>query len=111
MGDSLPGILPVVDHDSVALVQFFGFGDLGGGEQEFPEDGFVVQLGSGEPGESVFVLGDDEDVDRSNRSDVSEGEDVLIFVDDVGRDLLVDEFVENGFFGHARYFYLDCLDL
>lgn len=54
----------------------------------------------GESGESVFGFGDDEDVDGGDGGDVSEGEHLFVFVDDVGGDFLADEFVENGLFCH-----------
>lgn len=98
-------ILTIVYHYSVALLEFLGSGDVGGSQEEFPENLLVFFLSFGETCEPIFVLGDDDNMDGSHRSDISEGEDVLILVYNVGWDLFVDKFVENGLFSHARYVY------
>jgi len=37
--------------------------------------------------------------------DISEGEDMFIFINNIGRELFMDKFVENGLFCHSRYVY------
>lgn len=63
-------------------------------------------LGFGYPCQAIFLLGNDEDMNWSCRSNVSEGKYLLIFVDDICRNLLSDKFVENGLFSHLRYVYI-----
>lgn len=60
----------------------------------------------GDSGESVFVLGDDKDVNGGCRSDIPEGEDFFVLVDDAGGYFFPDEFIKNGFLGHIRYVYI-----
>lgn len=54
----------------------------------------------------VSLFGDDKDVNWSSWSDVSECEDILVFVDHISWDLFSDEFVKNGLFSHIRYVYI-----
>ena len=52
--------------------------------------------------ESIFIFGDDEDVCGCYGSDISEGKDVLIFIDDSGGYFLTYDFIKDGFLVH-RY--------
>jgi hypothetical protein len=50
--------------------------------------------------EPVFLFGDNKNVNWGLGTDVSEGKNVVIFVDNVGWNLLSNDFVENGFATH-----------
>lgn len=41
-----------------------------------------------ETGQTITILGDDEEMDRSLRTDVAESQRLIILVDNVGRDLV-----------------------
>lgn len=50
---------------------------------------------------SIFLLWNDQNMNRGLWADVSEGEDVVVFVDNIGGDFLSDYFVENSFVAHC----------
>jgi len=65
-----------------------------------------IQDVAGEIGGHVLVVGvvllrDDEDVARAHRLDVQEGQQALVFVDDVRRDLVPRDAAEQAVVGHA----------
>ena len=55
-------------------------------------------LGFANAGKAVAVLWDDEEVGGGNGSDVSKCQTLVILIDDVGRDLLPHNLVEDGIF-------------
>ncbi len=79
--DSLPGMFSIIDDDPVALLEAFLLGDLRGRYQQFTQNCLVSFFGLGNPSQSVFIFGDDEDVGGRHGCDVSEGEQELVFVD------------------------------
>jgi hypothetical protein len=79
--DSLPGMFSIIDDDPVALLEAFLLGDLRGRYQQFTQNCLVSFFGLGNPSQSVFIFGDDEDVGGRHGCDVSEGEHELVFVD------------------------------
>jgi hypothetical protein len=50
----------------------------------------------------VMLFGDEKDVGRGLGSDVAEGKDVIVFVEDVGLSFPVDDLFEDRF-GHGGY--------
>lgn len=100
MRDGLARVLALVYHQPVSVSEALLLGDLGSRDQHLAQDGLVLFLGLGDAGESVLVLGDDEDVGGRNGGDIAEGEDVLILEDHCAWDLLADELVEDRLFGH-----------
>lgn len=96
----LPRVLALVYHQSVAAAQPFLLGDLRSRHQHLAQDGLVLLLSLGNPGEPVLVFGDDDDVGGRNGRDVAEGEDELVLEDHCAWDLLADEFVEDRLLGH-----------
>lgn len=102
VGDFLPAVLAFIYHQSIPLLQVLQFRDFGSSDQQFPQNGLVLLLGLRNPGEAVLVLGNDEDVCRCNWCDVPEGEDEVVLVDHFARNLLSDEFVENGLLCHLQ---------
>ena len=103
--DGLPGMLSIIDDNPVTLLEAFLLGDLRRRDQQLPQNNLMSLFGLGDTGQSVFVLGDDEDVGRSNWCNVPESEDVVVLVDNFRWDFLTDQFVEDCFFGHAFPYY------
>ena len=91
--DRLTGVGPGVDDAAVALRVSELLRDLRGGEEELARDLRVVGAEVVEGG--YVLLGDDEHVRRGLRLDVLEGEDVLVLVDLLRRDLAPDELAEE----------------
>jgi len=105
MGNGFPAIGPVVYDEAVSgLVQFQLAGDFLGGGEEMAEDGMMFRRNGGMA--CMVLLGDEEDVDRGLRSDVAEGEDMGILVDNVGLGFAVDDPFEDRF-GHGPSFLPD----
>lgn len=95
MVDGLPAILAGVDHQSVAAVEAQLPGEAGGlrhhvGEQFAVVGGEIVHRG-------VVAGRDHQNVHRSLRVDVVESNHSLIAVNEVGRDLTVDDSTEQAF--------------
>jgi hypothetical protein len=94
MGDSFAAVGAVVDDKAVAGVGYvFAAGYFGGGEQEVAEEALIIGLGSSDAGDGFFR--NDEDVNRRLRGDVAEGEALVVFEDDVGRDFVGNDFFEK----------------
>jgi len=105
VGDSFPAVRSVVHDKAVSgLVQFQLAGDFLGGGEEMAEDGMMFRRNGGMA--CMVLLGDEEDVDRGLRSDVAEGEDMGILVDNVGLGFAVDDPFEDRF-GHGPSFLPD----
>ena len=99
MEHCLSGVLPVVHHDPEPL-QLLLLCHLSRSYHQLSQDLFVPFLRLRQASESVLLLGNEEYVNRSSWLDVPKGKNVIVFVDNVGVDLLADEFVKNGLFGH-----------
>lgn len=102
--DGLSGMLPVIDDDTVTLGEPLLLGDLGCSHQQLPQNNLMLFLSLRQSGQSLLLLGDNEDVHWRRRSDVPKGEDRLVLIDHVGRDLPADELVEDSFLSHACYY-------
>jgi hypothetical protein len=90
MGNHLSSMLPLVHHQSIAMLQPFHFGDLGSSYQQFPQNGFMPLLSLGNASESVFVFGDDKDMGGGGRVDISKGEDEFVLEYNLAGDLLLE---------------------
>jgi len=93
MRHGLAAIPAVVEDDAVAgFVETQFTGHRGGLEQQVAEQLLVFGPGVGQAGD-VF-LGNDEDMGWRFGIDVAEGQDQVIFEDDIGRDFAGDDFLE-----------------
>jgi hypothetical protein len=100
MGDRFAGVLAVVEDESVSGVgDALATGDFGGGEEEIAEDCLI--FGSGETYARDRLPGDDEDVDGGLGRDVAESEAEVILEEDLGGDIAVADFLEEGFGAHG----------
>lgn len=102
VGDFLPAVLALIYHQPISLLQVLQLCDFGSSYQQFPQNGLVLLLGLRDPAESVLVLGNDEDVGGGDWCDVPEGEDEVVLVDHLARNLLSDELVENCLLCHLQ---------
>ena len=97
VGDGFSSVAPVVDDETEAFGNFVHAefaGNFSGSEEEGSEMSLVFRGGFTDAEDDFF--GDDQDMDRSLRGDVAEGEGLVIFVNDVRRDLSGDDFFEEG---------------
>ena len=62
-------------------------------EEEMAEEALIISLSGSNTGDGVF--GNDENVNRCLRRDVAEGEALVVFKNDVGRDVTGDDFFEE----------------
>ena len=89
----------VINHDSKPVVpQSLFLGYLLRHKQQMPQCLLMFLVCSGEPTEPVACLGDHQEVDGRLRRDVAEGEAAVVLEDDIGRDLLGDDLVEQRWF-------------
>ena len=94
VGDGLPAIRAVVDHQAVAgFFQLELATDALGGGQEMAENG-VIFRGNGSVA-GVVLFGNEQDVNRGLGCDVAEGKDVVVLIDNVGGHLAIDDALED----------------
>ena len=99
MRHGLAAVAPVVDHEPVAVFEPELLREGGGGEEEVTKDRLVGGRGLADARDEL--LRDDEHVHRCLRVDVVDGNAVLVFVRQLGRDLAVDDLLEDGL-GHQK---------
>ena len=97
--DGFAAVGAVVDDDTESIfVDALLFGDGGDAGHHVAEEGLIIVFGEGDAGDEFF--GDEEEVSGGPRADVAEAEAEVVFVDDVGGDFAVDDFLEEGLVGH-----------
>ena len=105
MGDSFPTVGAVVDDEAIpGLVELPLAGDFLGSSKEIAKNGMIFRGDGGMAG--MVLLGDEEDMNGGLRSDITEGEDVIILIDDVGFGFAVDDPLKDRF-GHGPSFLPD----
>ena len=93
--DALPSLLSDIGNQSVTIVlQALLPGHLGRNEHQLTHE-CLVSFVSGRHGHNGLGW-NDENVNRSLRLYVSEGNYILVFIDFVGRDFTVDDFLKDG---------------
>jgi hypothetical protein len=98
MPDRLPSIIATIDNCTVPVAQAFLLGQLSRHDKQVPDELFVLRIQIVE--RRNRLMGHDENVRRGFRIDVPKGDALIILVQNVGVDLSVDDFLENGFLGH-----------
>lgn len=99
MGNGFPTVRAVVDsHAKAALCNALTAGDFSGSEQEMAQGGCILS-GGGSNARDRFA-GDDENMDGGLRRYIPEGDADVIFMDDVGRDFLVTDLLEQRLVSH-----------
>ena len=93
MEDALSAMFTGIDYGAVAVFEIEFLGDMGDHLEEVSGEAGVF---GGEiiEGDEWF-FGYEEDVDGGLGIDIMEGEAELVFVDDIGGDFAVDDFLED----------------
>jgi hypothetical protein len=91
--DGLSGSRADVEDGAVSVLDFALPGDFGGGKVAAADDFCVFCSGFLQSGE--MFLGDDENVCGGLRIDIFEGENVIVFVNFLGRNLAADDAAEK----------------
>jgi hypothetical protein len=105
--DKLSSLLSIIDDQSVPVLKFLLFGDLGCCQHQLSEDGLVSLFSMFDHVESIFLFRNDQNMDWGLGSDVSKCQDMIVFVDNACGNLLSDDFVKDCFVAHfdrIRYF-------
>ncbi len=101
VGDGFTGVGAVVDDEAEpALSESKVLRDLGGFQEQMTEDPRIVGVGSEDAGDRFS--GDDQDVDGGFGVGVMEGHDLVVFIDDLRRDIMINNFLEKCFAHRAR---------
>ena len=102
VGDGFSTIGAIIDDEAIAC--FFELalaGNALGGDEEMSEEGMILGRNGAVAG--VMFFRDEKDVNGGLGGEITEGEDVIILVEDIGRDLAVDDAFEDGFGHWASY--------
>ena len=92
----------IIDDEAIAC--FFELalaGNALGGDEEMSEEGMILGRNGAVAG--VMFFRDEKDVDGGLGGEITEGEDVIILVKNIGRNLAVDDAFEDGFGHRASY--------
>lgn len=90
----LPPISTAVDNGPIAIRQSFLIGDLANDSKQVPDEICVAGIHFGQRLDRE--LGNNQHVSRRLRIDIAEGQTAVVLVDDVGRDLFVDDLLKDG---------------
>src|SRR4249919_1091095 len=102
--DGLAAVGIAVDDDAVAISGKAFAPRVGGGGEDEPGDDFpLLRLEVVERGDRR--LGHEQHVDRRLWRDVAEGDDIVVLMDDVGRDFAADDPAEDGVVLHGASFH------
>jgi hypothetical protein len=102
VGDSFAAIGAVINDEAVAgFVELALASDPLGGYEEMGEEGMIFR-GDGTMAGVVFFW-NDKNVNGCLGGEITEGKDVIILVEDIGRELAVDDPLEDGFGHRASY--------
>ena len=102
VGDGFSTIGAIIDDEAIAgFVELALAGNALGGDEEMSEEGMI--LGGNGAVAGVMFFRDEKDVDGGLGGEITEGEDVIILVKNIGRNLAVDDAFEDGFGHRASY--------
>ena len=102
MGDCFSTIGAIIDDETIAcFVELALASDALGGDEEMSEEGMILGRNGAVAG--VMFFRDEKDVDGGVGGEITEGEDVIILVKNIGRNLAVDDAFEDGFGHRASY--------
>lgn len=95
MEDGLAGFFTIIDYEPEIISMSFFPGDTSGNQQQMAEQVFISFFGVGHPG--YCLPGDDQDMHRSLRVDITESDALIIFMYDIGRNIAVEYLAKNCF--------------
>ena len=100
--DCFSTIGAIIDDEAIAcFVELALTGNALGGDEEMSEEGMILGRNGAVAG--VMFFRDEKNVNGGLGGEITEGEDVIILVEDIGRDLAVDDAFEDGFGHWASY--------
>lgn len=103
MHDQLASLFTVVDYQSVTIFKFLLLGNLGSSQNQFPQNCFVLFFSVFNHVESILYFWNDENVNWGLRCDVSKSQNLIIFVNNIGWNLLSDDFIKDRFSTHLIF--------
>ena len=102
VGDGFSTIGAIIDDEAIAgFFELALAGNALGGDEEMSEEGMILGRNGAVAG--VMFFRDEKNVNGGLGGEITEGEDVIILVEDIGRDLAVDDAFEDGFGHWASY--------
>jgi len=94
----LHGIFATIEHRSITTVEPFLLSDLFCCEKQVANQDFIFRLEVVERWDGLSR--NDQNVNGCLRIDVPEREAGVVFVNDIGRNLVIRDFFKESFFGH-----------
>ena len=99
MEDGLAALGTFVDDSTVALLRQTLLGcDFGYDDQQMTQKSSMPVLSLAYACQTITVFGNDEEVFGSHWCDILKSQALIILEDDVGGDLLTNDFIKNGVF-------------
>jgi hypothetical protein len=102
VGDGFAAIRTIIDDESIA--SFFELALTGnplGGDEEMSEEGVILRRDGAVAGMMFFW--NDKNVDGCLGGEITEGEDLIILVENISGEFAVDDPLEDGFGHRASY--------
>ena len=102
VGDGFSTIGAIIDDEAIAgFFELALAGNALGGDEEMSEEGMILGRNGAVAG--VMFFRDEKNVNGGLGGKITEGEDVIILVKNIGRNLAVDDAFEDGFGHRASY--------
>ncbi len=102
VGDGFAAIRAVINDEAVAgFVELALASDPLGGDEEMGEEGMIFR-GDGTMA-GVMFFWNDKNMNGGLGSEITKGENVIIFVENIGGEFAVDDPLEDGFGHRASY--------
>ena len=102
VGDGFAAIGAIIDNEPIAgFFELAQASDFLGGDEEMSEEG--MSFGGDGTVAGVMFFWDDENVDGGLGGEITEGEDVIILVKDIGGEFAIDDPLEDSFGHRASY--------
>ena len=102
VGDGFSTIGAIIDDEAIAgFFELALAGNALGGDEEMSEEGMILGRNGAVAG--VMFFRDEKNVNGGLGGEITEGEDVIILVKNIGRNLAVDDAFEDGFGHRASY--------
>jgi len=102
VGDGFAAMGAIIDDE--AITGFFELvlaSDPLGGDEKMSEEGMILRRDGAVAG--VMFFWNDKNMDGGLGGEITEGEDVIILVENIGGEFAVDDLLEDGFGHRASY--------
>ena len=102
VGDGFAAIGSIIDDEAITgFVELALASDPLGGDEEMSEEGMILGRDGAVAG--VMFFWNNKNVDGGLGGEITEGEDVIILVENIGGEFAVDDAFEDGFGHRASY--------